>query len=97
MAGAERGKADVGEGRMAAKEGANEGEYAEEGQDGRGKKKYSREIVRDSIIYSEVSFAGVAQKSKFSFVSIYVNFYSDSFEGRSIAGRKDLGFIVFKF
>ena len=40
MAGAEHGntEADVGEGRMAASEGANGGEYADEGQDGRGKK-----------------------------------------------------------
>lgn len=39
MAGAEHGntEADVGEGRMAASEGANGGEYADEGQDGRGK------------------------------------------------------------
>ena len=39
MAGAEEGKADVGEGRMAASEGANGGEYADEGQDRRGGKK----------------------------------------------------------
>lgn len=43
MAGAELGKADVGEGRMAASEGANGGEYADEGQERRGgNKKFSQ-------------------------------------------------------
>ena len=50
MAGAEHGKADVGEGRMAASEGANGGEYADEGQDRRGgKKKFSQAV---SISYT---------------------------------------------
>lgn len=46
MAGAEDKKADVGEGRMAASEGANGGEYADEGQDRRGGKKNFLEPVR---------------------------------------------------
>lgn len=47
MAGAEHGntEADVGEGRMAASEGANGGEYADEGQDGRGKKIVTKPLV----------------------------------------------------
>jgi len=39
MAGAEDGKPDVGEGRMAASEGASGGEYVDEGQDRRGGKR----------------------------------------------------------
>lgn len=52
MAGAEHGntEADVGEGRMAASEGANGGEYADEGQDGRGKKYYKSVWVCVSIL-----------------------------------------------
>ena len=50
MAGAEHGKADVGEGRMAASEGANGGEYADEGQDRRGGKKNFSQAV--SISYT---------------------------------------------
>lgn len=67
--GAEHGntEADVGEGRMAASEGANGGEYADEGQDGRG----DTELFSKSLkIQSKRFYVDVKQNRRGKFIKI---------------------------
>lgn len=78
MAGAEHGKADVGEGRMAASEGASGGEYVDEGQDRRGGKKFLPGCF-DFLRPFAKAWCGVFwQKEK---IFRFEEAYPDSFEG----------------
>ncbi|CAH3023781.1 unnamed protein product [Porites evermanni] len=68
MAGNEQGKADVGEGRMAASEGANGGDYADEGQDRRGG---DTELFSKSLkIQSKRFYVDVKQNRRGKFIKI---------------------------
>lgn len=78
MAGNEQGKADVGEGRMAASEGANGGDYADEGQDRRGGKILTNCFI-SLLDFAKVRLGGLEYgKIKFRFDDIH----PDSFRSR---------------
>lgn len=86
MAGAEHGntEADVGEGRMAASEGANGGEYADEGQDGRGKKIFTKPLIFLSYFLGGSAWSGREETEKKIVFKMHI---LTAFEGPSTSGR----------